>query len=104
MSFNLTPDLTQNDLLRLEALRLTRLRSLFASALMFCLLQLDARNTLKIHCSEAWMVDHLLNRLDQLRWYAWTVTGAHRVSIYFLQEEIYTSICCPYPATHKLSP
>lgn len=100
MSFELTPD----DLLILETHRLTRLRSLFAKALTFCILQLDSKNALKIHCSEAWMVDFLLNRLDQLRWHAWTVTGAHQLSIYFYQEEIYkTTTCRPSQRFQKIS-
>lgn len=99
MSFELTPD----DLLILETHRLARFRSLFAKTLTFCILQFDPKNTLTIHCSEAWMVDYLLNRLGQLRWYAWTVTGAHYLSIYFYQEEIYkTTTCRPDQPSQKI--
>ncbi|WP_421657124.1 hypothetical protein [Leptothermofonsia sp. ETS-13] len=83
-------DLTTNDLLLLEKYRLERLRSFFGNTLNLCFLHLDKNNTLAIHCSEPWVVDQVLNEINHLRWYAWIVVGARRLSIrlsiYFAEE------------------
>jgi hypothetical protein len=84
-------DLTANDLLILEKHRLERLRSFFADTLSFCFLHLGDRNTLVIHCMEAWTVDQLLTEMDQLRCYAWLVVGVAHVSVYFSQEKVFTA-------------
>ena len=90
-------ELTVEDSLLLEKHRLERLRSFFADTLAKCFLHLDQKNKLTIHCSEPWIVDQLLDEIDQLRWYVWVVVGAQRLSICFAQEEIYQTL------THKLS-
>lgn len=83
--------LTHEDLLILEMQRLERFRSLFNDALSLCFLHLDRGNELKIHCSEPWLVDLLLNEIEQLCSSAWIVAGATQLSIYYAQEEIYTT-------------
>lgn len=88
MSLNFTAD----DLLILETLRLERLRAFFAQILMNCVLYLDRQNSLIIHCTEPWMVDELLAQVDQLCWYSYVVVGARQLSIYFSQEEVYSTI------------
>jgi hypothetical protein len=88
MSFNFTAD----DLLILETLRLERLRAFFAQILTDCVLYLDRQNCLTIHCPEPWMVDELVDQVEQLRWYSYIVVGAQRLSIYFSQEEVYSAI------------
>ncbi|MBW4471172.1 MAG: hypothetical protein KME45_12315 [Stenomitos rutilans HA7619-LM2] len=90
-------ELTVEDSLMLEKHRLERLRSFFADSLAKCFLHLDQNSTLKIHCSEPWIVDQLLSEVDQLRWYTWVVVGATRLSICFAQEEVYRA------STRKLS-
>jgi hypothetical protein len=90
-------ELTVEDSLLLEKCRLERLRSFFTNALAKCLLHLDQKNRLTIHCSEPWIVDQLLSEVEQLRWYVWVVVGAQRLSICFAQEEIYQT------STRKLS-
>jgi hypothetical protein len=90
-------ELTVEDSLLLEKHRLERLRSFFADTLAKCFLHLDQKNRLTIHCSEPWIVDQLLDEVDQLRWYVWVVVGAQRLSICFAQEEIYQT------PTRKLS-
>ena len=82
-------ELTVEDALVFEKQRLERLRSFFADTLAKCFLQLDQKNRLTIHCSEPWIVDQLLSEVEQLRWYAWIVVGAQRLSICFAQEEVY---------------
>lgn len=84
MSFALTID----DWFLLEKYRLERLRNCFEETLSLCVLQLDTENTLLIHCSEPWLVDHLMQDIDQLCWYSWLVVGAQQLSICFVQEEI----------------
>lgn len=81
--------LTRNDLLSLEHHRLERLCSFFPSTLTCCLLQFDQPNVLTIHCSEPWLVDHLLSEIDRLCYFAWLTVAAEHVSICFVQEEIY---------------
>ncbi len=90
-------DLTTQDLIMLERHRLERLRSLFGDTLRLCYLQLDRRNCLKIHCSEAWLVDELMADMTELRWYVWIVVGAQVLSLCFAGEEVYRV------ATHKLN-
>lgn len=85
-------ELSANDLLVLEKLRLDRLRSHFPTILNACFIQLTPHNHLSIHCSEPWIVDHLLLEIDQLRWAAKTIVGAQHVSICFAQEEIYRTV------------
>ncbi len=84
-------ELTDNDFLILEVLRLERFRSHFLDTLPLCFLHLDRNCTLAIHCSEAWLVDDLIAAIDQLCQYAWIVVGAYQISIWFAQEEIYTT-------------
>lgn len=81
--------LTVEDSLILEKYRLERLCAFFTDTLAKCFLHLDPNNTLTIHCSEPWIVDQLLSEIDQLRFYAWVVVGAKRLSVCFAQEEIY---------------
>lgn len=87
----MTSELTDNDLLILEVLRLERFRTFFSDSLPLCFLFLDRHYTLAIHCSEPWLVDHLIAEIDQLCRYAWIVVGAHEISIWFAQEELYTT-------------
>lgn len=84
-------ELTHQDLLTLDKQRLERFRARFDDTLSFCLLYLDRGNDLKIHCSEPWVVDLLLYEIDQLAQCAWIVVGATQISIYYAQEEIYTT-------------
>ncbi len=84
-------ELTDNDFLILEVLRLERFRTYFLDTLPLCFLLLDRNCTLAIHCSEPWLVDDLMAEIDQLCHYAWIVVGAYQVSIWFAQEEIYTT-------------
>jgi hypothetical protein len=90
----MTVNFTDNDLLLLEKNRIERFRSFFTNPLARCFLHLNQTNTLTIHCTEPWMVDELLQEVDSLCRRAWLVTGAERLSIYFVQEEIYTARTC----------
>jgi len=82
-------ELTIDDLLVLELHRLDRLQSFFPDSLPLCLLHFELDQTLTIHCSEPWLVDELLNKLDKLNWYAWLIVGAEAISICYALEEIH---------------
>jgi hypothetical protein len=99
----MSPELTASDTFRLERLRLQRFRSFFPEPLISCFLHLQQNNTLAIHCAEPWMVDQLLTDMSELRWYAWMIVGAKRLSIYFAQEEVY-KVSTRYPSRrlHRL--
>lgn len=94
-------DLTANDLLILEQLRLERLRAFFAETLLHCLMHLDRRNQLIIHCTTPALVDQLLAELDQLCDASRLILGTQHLSIRFAQEEIYRTAA---PKTPKRSP
>lgn len=85
MSFELTTD----DLFRLEKLRLERLCQFFAEPLNQALMHLDDKRTLTIHCPHSWIVDQLLNDIDQFRWSSWVIVGVREISICYAQEEIF---------------
>lgn len=96
-------ELTASDTFRLERLRLQRFRAFFPETLIACFLHLQQNHTLAIHCAEPWMVDQLLAEISELRWYAWMILGAKRISIYFAQEEIYkVSTRCPSRRFHRV--
>lgn len=82
-------DLTADDRFILGKYRLNRFRKLFVETLSLCHTQLDANQTLLIHCSEPWVVDQLMADLNALCCKAWLVLGAHRLAIYYAEEEIY---------------
>jgi hypothetical protein len=87
-------ELTTDDLLLLEKHRLERLRSFFGDTLRRCFLYVDQHNKLIIHCSEAWIVDQLLDEINELRWYTWIVVGAPNLSLCFYEEEVYRTATC----------
>lgn len=89
-------DLTSEDVLILEKLRIARLSSFFAESLPLCLMEIRQSSTLAIHCPRPCLVDELMSEIVALSWYAWVVVGVHHLSIYFAGEEVYaTSTCNP---------
>jgi hypothetical protein len=85
MSFQITLE----DLQILRQNRLDRLRKVFIKPLGLCRLQVTRRDRLVIHCPEPWVVDALMEDLDQLTEAARIVVGAQSMSICFVGEEIY---------------
>jgi hypothetical protein len=81
--------LTTDDRLRLEKLRLERLRAFFCDSLALCPTYVSQPSHLVIACPEPWLVDRLLDEIEALCWYAWIVVGASYLSIYFAGEEVY---------------
>jgi len=96
--------LTHEDLFLLEKIRLERFQSCFQDVFDGCWLYLDRGNQLKIHCSEPWLVDVLLSKLERLVACAWIILGASQLSIYYAQEEIYTSAISTIGAQLPRSP
>lgn len=83
-------EMTLDDLTLLEQFRIERLRSLFAQSLLKCLMYVDHRYRLAIHCPETWIVDTVLMDFEELCDYAWLILGVQTIALFFVQEEI----CC----------
>lgn len=81
--------LTTDDLLKLEKLRLERLQAFFVESLALCFLHLNQSNHLAICCPDPRLVDQLLNEIEALCWYAWVIVGVTQLSVYFAGEEVY---------------
>jgi hypothetical protein len=81
--------ITLEDLQILRQGRLDRLRKVFIKPLGLCRLQVTRRDRLVIHCPEPWVVDELMENLDELIEAARIVIGAQSLSICFVGEEIF---------------
>lgn len=81
--------LTSQDLSLLESLRLARLKKLFVKSLGLCSLECQDAQTLTIHCPEPWLVDLLMDNLNQLLKAIWIILGVRYVSICFAGEEVH---------------
>jgi hypothetical protein len=81
--------ITLEDLQILRQGRLDRLRKVFIKPLGLCRLQVTRRDRLVIHCPEPWVVDELMDNLDELIEAARIVVGAQSLSICFVGEEIF---------------
>ena len=86
-------EVTLDDLRLLEQLRIERLRSLFAQNLLQCLIYVDHRHRLAIHCPESWIVDTVLMDFEELCDYAWLILGVQTITLFFVQEEIFRIKC-----------
>lgn len=86
----LLTEMTPNDLMLLEQLRIERLRGFFIQSLSHCIIIIHSsyQQTLIVHCPEPLIVDTLLNELQELSYYAWLILGVEAISLYFVQEEI----------------
>jgi hypothetical protein len=83
-------ELTVNDLILLEELRIERLRSFFTESLFQCLIYIDHQHRLVIHCPEPLLVDALATDLEELCDYTWLILGLKMIVVFFIQEEV----CC----------
>jgi hypothetical protein len=68
--------------------RIKRLTKLFLHPLGLCHLEVKF-DRLMVHCTEAWMVDSLMDDLDYLSETARIILGAQVISLYFAKEEVY---------------
>jgi hypothetical protein len=94
-------EMTFDDLVRLEQLRVERLRSFFAQSLLHCVFRRDCHRGLIIHCPEAWIVDKLLMDFEELCDYAWLILGVEAIALYFAQTEICRIKHCNHRATRR---
>lgn len=85
----LLTEISLNDLLLLEQLRIERLRSFFSQSLMECPIYLDQHNQLTVHCPEPCLIDMLIDDLEELCDYAWLILGVESIVLSFAQEEVY---------------
>lgn len=83
------PDLTQTDLLRLEAMRIDRFNDRIAHILckqcMVCLIE----EKLLIYCECPSQIDALIEIADQLTYFARVVVGAKAVALRFAKEQVW---------------
>lgn len=82
--------MSKDDLSRLGQHRIDRLLGFFTSSLPQCKIQLDADHVLSIYCPHVRVLHALMNELEDLRTYAWSVLGVRKVTLYFGEEE---SLC-----------
>jgi hypothetical protein len=85
----LLTEMSLDDLMLLEQFRIERLRSFFSESLMQCPIYLDQDNRLTIHCPEPWLIDMLIDDLEELCDYAWLILGVESIVLSFAQEEVY---------------
>jgi len=91
---NMTLDFNLDDRRLLSQCRLKRFRKLFLNPLGLCPLEFK-RDRLFVYCSEAWMVDCLMNDLDYFAEAARIILGAHSISLCFAGEEIHETLTEP---------
>ncbi len=85
----LLTEISLNDLLLLEQLRIERLRGFFSQSLMECPIYLDQHNRLTVHCPEPYLIDMLIGDLEELCDYAWLILGVESIVLLFAHEEVY---------------
>lgn len=82
-------EISFDDLIVLEQFRIERLRSFFSQSLMECSLSIHQHNLLTIHCPEPWLIDLLIDDIEELCDYAWVILGVESIVLSFAQEEVY---------------
>lgn len=92
----LLTDINIDDLNRLKQFRIERFLHFFTSSLPHCLIQIDGGDTLAVYCPHPWIVDELIDDLENLCNHAWLILGVraitqwrgYAIALYFCQEEI----------------
>lgn len=82
-------EISLDDLILLEQFRIERLRSFFSQSLTECSLSIHQHNSLTIHCPEPWLIDMLIDDIEELCDYAWIILGVESIVLSFAQEEVY---------------
>ncbi len=80
---------------RLTQRRIKRLAKLFLNPLGLCHLEVKL-DRLIVHCTEAWMIDSLMDDLDYISEAARIILGAQAISLYFAKEEVYQTATAPH--------
>jgi hypothetical protein len=81
-------EINDDDLTKLQKLRLERFQRFFTSSLTRCITCIDSENRLVIHCAHPAIVDELLDDLEDLCSCAWLVLGVRSLNLFFCQEEV----------------
>jgi hypothetical protein len=81
-------EINDDDLTKLQQLRLERFQRFFTSSLLRCVSCIDSENKLIIHCAHPSIVDELLDDLEDLCSCAWLVLGVRSINLFFCQEEV----------------
>jgi hypothetical protein len=84
----LLTEINVDDLNTLMHFRVERFLHFFAASLPSCLIQVDDRDLLAIHCPSSQIVDDLMDEFADLRYRAWLILGVNTIAIYFGEEEI----------------
>ncbi len=87
-------EFSPKDYVRLTQRRLKRITKLFLNPLGFCHLEVK-RDRLIVHCTEAWMIDSLMDDLDYFSETARIILGARFISLCFAKEEVYRTTTEP---------
>lgn len=83
-------ELNSTDLYILEAFRLERFRQLYAEELCGAILVMNLEHCLIVHCEEAGSIDQLLIDPANLAYQAGLITGAERIALYWLKDEVWS--------------
>lgn len=82
--------MSKDDLIRLRQHRVDRLLGFFTSSLPQCEIKFTTEQLLSIYCPHPTTLHSLMNELEDLRAYAWSILGVRRVTLYFCEKE---SLC-----------
>jgi hypothetical protein len=85
----LLTEMSFDDLILLEQFRIERLRSFFSQSLMECSISIHEHDLLTINCPEPWLIDTLIDDIEELCEYAWLILGVESIVLSFAQEEVY---------------
>ena len=87
-------EFSPKDHARLTQRRLNRITKLFLNPLGLCHLEVK-HDRLIVHCSEAWMVDSLMDDLGYFSETTRIILGVRFISLCFAQEEVYRTTTEP---------
>lgn len=88
-------EFNSKDHARLTQRRIKRLAKLFLNPLGLCHLEVKL-DRLIVHCTEAWMIDSLMDDLEYISEAARIILGAQAISLYFAKEEVYQTATEPH--------
>ena len=98
--------MSEDDLGRFRKYRVDRLLGFFTSSLPQCKLRFNADHVLSIYCPNPKILHLLMNDLEDLRSYAWSILGVRKVILYFCEEETLCEeiLCTPSYGNTPLRP
>ena len=99
-------NMSEDDLTRLRHYRIDRLVGFFTSSLPKCKIKFNADHVLSIYCPNQRILHTLMNDLEDLRRYAWSILGVRKVILYFCEAETLCEeiVCTPSYGNTPLRP